>query len=288
MLDLIVGGLAIGSVFALVSLGLVVVFRATGIVNFAQGELLMVGAYAHVLTSANTSSPILQLAATALSGVAVGILCFLVAHVLLRRADELVVVLGTFALSMFLQVFARIVETDTPVTGRAWLFGDADVRLGDTVVAVNALLTIGVALVLTLGLAAWFRYSLVGKAMETVAENQRTAALTGIRVRRMLLVSWVIGGVLAALAGMLLVPITGAFPTMGATVLLPAFFVVVIGGLENLEAALVGGFILGLLQTFAVVLVGGAFRDVVIFAVLLLVLLIRPSGLLGAVQLRRY
>ncbi len=270
------------------SLGLVVVFRATGIVNFAQGELLMVGAYAHVLAGAQGASPVLQLLATVLSGMAAGVLCFLLAHVLLRRADELVVVLGTFGLSMLLQVSARLAATDTPMTGRAWFFGDTDVRIGQTVVSANALLTIALAIGLTIGLSLWFRYSLVGKAMETVAENQRTAALTGIRVRPMLLGSWVIGGGLAAIGGMLLVPITGAFPTMGADPLLPAFFVVVIGGLENLEAALVGGLLLGLLQTYAVVAVGGAFRDLVIFAVLLVVLLVRPSGLLGAVQLRRY
>lgn len=273
---------------ALVSLGLVVVFRTTGIVNFAQGELLMIGAYADVLASGQSTSPIVQLGAIILAGVAAGVVCFLLAHVLLGRGQELVVVLGTFGFSMLLQAIARLAFTDTPMTGRAWLFGDMDVTLGSTVVSANALLTISLAIVLTVGLALWFRYSLVGKAMETVAESQRTAALTGIRVRPMLLASWVIGGVLASIGGMLLVPITGAFPTVGATVLLPAFFVIVIGGLENLEAALVGGFLLGLLQTYAVVAVGGALREVVIFAVLLIVLLVRPNGLLGAIQLRRY
>lgn len=256
--------------------------------NFAQGELLMVGAYAAVLAGGQSSSPIVQLGATLATGVAAGIVCFALAHVVYRRAEELVVVLGTFGLSMLLQASARLLFTDVPMTGRAWLFGDTDVALPGAIVSANALLTILLALVLTGSLTFWFRYSLVGKAMETVAENQRIAALTGIRVRPMLLASWVIGGVLAALGGMLLVPITGAFPTIGATVLLPAFFVVVIGGFENLEAALIGGFILGLLQTYAVVAVGGALRDVVIFAVLLLVLFVRPTGLLGALQLRRY
>ncbi|TAN31856.1 branched-chain amino acid ABC transporter permease [bacterium] len=285
---LLVGALALGGIYALVAVGVVMVFRSTGILNFAQGELLMVGGYAYVLAAGATSSPILQIASPLAAGAVAGLLLFALTSILLRFADELVVVLGTFALSILMQAIARLKFSDTPIPAQPWLVGDRVISLGTVRLEANSLLAIGLSAVVTVVLFVWFQRSTYGKAMRAVAEDRFRAGISGIPVRRMLIMSWVLGSALAAVAGVFLVPTTGAFPGLGATVLLPAFFAAVIGGLDSVVGAVVAGFIFGLAQTYAVVVFGDALRDVAIFAILLGVLIVRPSGLLGSQRIRRY
>lgn len=132
-----------------------------------------------------------------------------------------------------------------------------------------------------LGLFVWFTRTTAGKAMAAVAEDPLRSAMAGIAVRQTLLLS------LAALAGVLISPVTGVYPAMGAQLLLAAIVGAVIGGFDSVLGALVGGLAVGLIQTYATVALGGDVRDVVVFALLLAVLLVRPSGLFGSRELRR-
>ncbi len=287
-MTLLIGGLAIGAVYALVAVGLTLIFRATGVVNFAQGEMLMIGAYAYVLLAqAGWPAPV-QMAGAVLAGVVMGLLFFFVTRVLLRGAAEITIVIGTLAISILLQAGARLRFTDNPMRAEPWIFGDRDLSIAGTTLSVNSITIIVVTALIGLGLYLWFSRALYGKAMRAVAEDAHRAALTGIPVRWMLLLSWIAGGIVAAVAGALLCPITGVFPAMGATVLFPAFIAAAIGGFESIGGSLAGGVLLGVVQTFSVVAVGGVFRDGITFAVLLAVLIWRPKGLFSSATLRTH
>lgn len=287
-MSLLFGGLAVGAVYALVAIGIVLVYRTTNIVNFAQGELLMTGAYAYaILLEAGASSSVALVGALA-AGAFFGLLCFFVTHVLLSRASELGVGIGTLALLILMQSIARHLFTDNPRSVEAWLVGPATVSIGATKLTANSLLTVAVTLVVSLVLFLWLQSTLFGQAMRAVAENRVRAALTGISVPRTLAVSWMTGGALAALGGVMLAPITGVFPTIGSAVLFAAFFATVLGGFHSLIGALVGGFLLGIVETYANVYFGGAYRNLVIFVVLVGVLTVRPQGIVGMFRLRTF
>jgi branched-chain amino acid transport system permease protein len=287
-MSLLLGGLAIGAIYALVAIGIVLVFRATNIVNFAQGELLMAGAYGYaLLLEVGVPSSVALIGALA-AGALCGLLCFFVTHVLLRRASEMGVAIGTLALLILLQSVARLLFTDDPRAVEAWLVGGAVVPLGSAVVTANSLLTLAVTLVASVGLFWWLQSTLFGQGMRAVAENRLRAALTGISVPRTLAVSWMTGGALAALGGVMLAPITGVFPTIGSSVLFAAFFATVLGGFHSLIGALIGGLLLGIVETYANVYFGGAYRNIVIFVVLVAVLVVRPQGIVGMLRLREF
>lgn len=285
-MTLLIGGLAIGSIYALVAVGIVMVFKSTGIVNFAHGELLMIGAYAYILTAAVTDSAVVQIVAALVAGAIGGLLTFVVTHFLLRRASEIGIVIGTLALLIFATTGARLIFTDNPRNAPVWIFGGTSVNLFGSNVSANSLLAFGVAMVAGVSLLLWLKFTTVGHSVRAVAEDQWRAALSGVHVKLMLGMSWALGGALAAAGGVLLSPITGVFPTMGGQVIFPAFIAALLGGFTSLGGSLLGGLAVGLIQTYAVVQVGGAFRDVIMFGLLLAVLLWRPTGLFRAPQIR--
>jgi branched-chain amino acid transport system permease protein len=286
MTDLI-GGLSLGSIYALIAVGVALVYRTTGLVNFAQGELVAIGAYAYVLASFWTASPVVTMLAAMLGGVVAGAVFFFVVHVLLRGRDELRLVVSTIAMLTLIQGSARLIATDRPYRADTWLFPDETIHLAGAVLPVNSLVIIAVLALAAAALFLWFSFTTVGKAMAAVAEDPVRSALSGIPVRTMLLLSWIAAGTLAAVAGVLISPVTGVFPVMGAQVFLAAVVGAVVGGLDSILGALIGGLLVGIVQTYAVIAVGGAYRDVIVFALLLLFLLVRPSGLFGSRTLRR-
>ena len=283
----LIGGLAIGSVYALIGMGVVLVFRTTGVVNFGQGELVTIGAYAYALATARVASPALTLGIAILGGILAGSVFFFVTHILLRGRGPLSLVAGTLALLTLIQGTARLVATDRPIRAEPWLFGDRTVTFGEATLPANALVIIAVTAVVAIVLYLWFTRTLIGKLMSAVAEDPLRSALSGIPVRTTLWLSWAGAGALAAIAGVLVSPGTGVFPTMGAHLFLAAVVGAVVGGFDSVPGALVGGLAVGVLQTFAVVTVGGAYRDVLVFGLLMLMLLLRPHGLFGSRQLRR-
>lgn len=286
-MDVLVGSLAIGAVYALVGIGIVLTYRATGIVNFAQGELMMVAAYASLLVFEQTGSAMLQLIAALVVGSLGGLVCFGLTHGLLAGSSAITLVIGTLGILIILQAGARWLFTDIPMRAEGWIVGDENVSIFGTLVPANSLLVIGLALVTAVGLIAWQERTTFGKAVLAAAEEPWRAALTGINVTLTLAVSWALGGALAGLAGLLLAPVIGVFPGMGADVIFPAFIAAILGGFSSILGALIGGILLGLIQTYAVVYLGGTFKDVATFSFLLMVLLWRPMGLVRASAARK-
>ena len=287
-MDIVIGSFSIGAVYALVAIGIVLTYRATGIVNFAQGELMMMSAYCCVWVAGYSDSPLLQLVVALTAGAAGGLVCFGLTRFLLRGASTITLVIGTLGLLIIFQTGARWLFTDTPMRAEGWIFGDATVEIFATTVPVNSILILGVTALTTLALFVWQERTIFGRSVLAAAEDPWRAALTGVNVPLALATSWALGGALAGLAGLLLAPDIGVYPTMGTAVIFPAFIAAILGGFNSIMGALVGGLLLGLVQTYAVVYFGGTLKDVASFVFLLSVLLWRPTGLLRTATARKF
>jgi len=289
---LLIGGLCLGAIYALVALGFVTIFRATGVINFAQGSLLLLGAY--VIGRTHDSIGFLPAVALAIGVAAVG--AALIDIVLIRRvrtAD-----LGTLAILtlgvdiLLLTELTRRLGTDVLNVGAPW--GSDVVEVAGIRVAASRVIAGGVALLLVAGFAAAFKYTDWGVAMRSAAEDGETASLMGIRLNRVAATAWALAGALAAIGGLFLT----SFPAAGVTggvglVALAAIPAVVLGGFDSPGGAVVGGLIIGVVSVLTagyqeeLSFLGRGLGTVAPFAVMLLVLLVRPSGLFGTREVTR-
>ena len=289
---LLIGGLFLGAIYSLVALGFVTIFRATGVINFAQGSLLLLGAY----VIGRTHDSIGFLPAVALAVVIAAVGAALIDIVLIRRvrtAD-----LGTLAILtlgvdiLLLTELTRRLGTDVLNVGAPW--GSDVVEVAGIRVAASRVIAGGVALVLVAGFAAAFKYTDWGVAMRSAAEDGETASLMGIRLNRVAAAAWAMAGALAAVGGLFLT----SFPAAGVTggvglVALAAIPAVVLGGFDSPGGAVVGGLIIGVVSVLTagyqqeLSFLGRGLGTVAPFAVMLLVLLVRPSGLFGTREVTR-
>ena len=289
---LLIGGLFLGAIYSLVALGFVTIFRATGVINFAQGSMLLLGAY----VIGRTHESIGFLPAVLLGIVVAAIAAALIDIVLIRRvrtAD-----LGTLAILtlgvdiLLLTELTRRLGTDVLSVGAPW--GSSVVEVAGIRVASSRVIAGGVALLLVAGFAAAFKYTDWGVAMRSAAEDGETASLMGIRLNRVAAAAWALAGALAAIGGLFLT----SFPAAGITggvglVALAAIPAVVLGGFDSPGGAVVGGLIIGVVSVLTagyqdeLSFLGRGLGTVAPFAVMLLVLLVRPSGLFGTREVTR-
>lgn len=285
-LQLLFSGLSIGSIYALVALALVIPFKASGVLNFGQGEMVTLGAYIALVLSTATRLPYyavvpLTLAIAALVGVVFERLFIRP----LVKAPEFTIVIGTFALGLMVKYAIRLYWQDNlyslpvPFSTEPLVF--AGVRLNPVFLWI-----IACALALLAVLALFFQKTRAGKAMRAVSQNQEAARLMGISVERVFSSTWALGTAIGALAGVLFAPVTGINPEIGGLIL-KAFVAAVIGGFSSLPGAVIGGLMLGVIETLSGAIVSSTFKNVVAFAVLILVLLVRPYGLFGTAGSRR-
>lgn len=285
LLQLLISGLSVGSIYALVALALVIPFKASGVLNFGQGEVVLVGAYiALALSLAGLSYP----AVVVLTLIIAGLLGIAMERVFVRpliRAPEFTIVIGTFAVGLLLKSAVRLIWQDnvfslpTPFPTQSWIVGG--VRINPVSVSIIAF-----AVTILAGLAVFFSRAKTGKAMRAVSQNQEAARLMGINVEWVFAATWALGTVIAALAGVLFAPMTGIHPEIGGLIL-KAFVAAVLGGFDSLSGAVVGGLLLGVVETYSGAFVGSTFKNVVAFAMLILTLIIRPNGLFGSKLSRR-
>jgi branched-chain amino acid transport system permease protein len=293
---LLVSGLTTGSLYALVAMGLVVVYKATGVVNFAHGELFMLGGFLaytlHVLARVPyVPALVLAIVATLLLGVVTERL----AYRPLMRAPTVSLVLAAVGFSYVLKGAAReiwggrgdyipfppLVRADPIVLGTG--FGP----LADVVLVPQQLVVLTGALVAMLAFAAFFNLTRAGKVLQATAENAKAAALVGIPVARVYAFTWGLGAAVAGAAAALMAPLTLIYPDVGAVLLVKAFAAAVLGGLGSLPGAALGGLTMGVIEQVAGGYVHTSLQDVSAFLVIMLVLIIRPTGLLGARGVRR-
>ena len=281
-LQAVVSGISMGCVYALVALGFVLVYKATEVVNFAQGELMMVGAFfAYTLVDLGgmpfIPGVLLALVVTAVFGVALN-------HLLLRPligSPAFTIVLATVAVSTLLRSVVGVVpgwgeEThrlSNPLAGQV-------LRIGNFVVSAEHLMVIAVTIVLVLLLYLFFSRSRIGVALQATSQNQLAAGYCGISIHGMFGLIWGISAAVAALAGVLLAPAAFVHVNMGY-IGLKAFPAAVLGGFGSLPGAVVGGLIIGVVEELAGLYAPEGVKNVVAYAVLLLVLMVRPQGLFG-------
>ena len=183
-MELVLGGLAIGSVYSLVAIGIVLSYRAAGVNNFAHGELVMISAYAYVLMHDLTGSPFWEVVAALGAGAAGGLLCFVLTGVILRGSAEITLIIATLGLLILFQSTARHLFTDTPLRAEAWVFGERDVALFNALVPANSLLILGVTVLATALLVYWQRATVFGQAVLAAAEDPWRAADNPLLARR--------------------------------------------------------------------------------------------------------
>lgn len=285
-LQLLVAGLSTGSIYALVALGLVLVFKGTGVVNFAQGELVTLGAYTALFLSVLTPLP--YAAVFVLTIVLAGLAGFAIERGLLRpliRAPAFTVVIATLAIGLMIKNLLRLGWQES-VSSLPTPFSSDPIPLGPMRINPQYLWVIGCSLLMMGFLAAFFRASRLGKAMRAVAQNQDAARLMGIPVGRIYSLTFAIGTAVAAIAGVLFAPLIGIEAEMGA-VIIKGFVAAIVGGFSSLPGAIAGGLLLGLIEAFGGAYFGGVFKNVAAFAILIAVLLLRPHGLFGRAEARR-
>ncbi|HIM56328.1 MAG TPA: branched-chain amino acid ABC transporter permease, partial [Candidatus Latescibacteria bacterium] len=281
MIQASLSGVAIGCVYSLVALGFVLIYKATGVLNFAQGELMMVGAYIYFsLVTSLDMTPLLAFGATlVLAGLLGALVERLVLHPLVDE-PPFTLVMVTIGLATLLRA----------VTGMIWSHDtfafpspvpEGAVHVGQVAVPLVDVWTMAVTVVLSLLLFLFFHYTRLGTAMRAVAQNRYAAQLMGISVDRIFTLTWALAASLGAIGGMLLADISFLHTNMGF-IGLRAFPAVVLGGMESIPGALLGGLIIGLIESLAGVyldpILGGGTHQVLAFVILLVVLMLRPTG----------
>ncbi|GIV99183.1 branched-chain amino acid ABC transporter permease [Roseiflexus sp.] len=281
--QLTLSGVANGAIFALVALGFVLIYKSSDVINFAQGELLLIGAYLTYTTVEMIGLwwPLGVIVAVALAAL-VGVLIEQMVLRPLIGEPVISVIMVTIGLSSLLRAIIGAIWGVTPRTAPQFLPRDTITLFGASV-GVDRLWAFALALTLFALLTLFFRYSREGIAMRAVADDQQAALSMGISVKKVWAVAWAIAAVTASVGGILLMSIFGGVSGQIARVGLLVFPVVILGGLDSIPGAIVGGLIIGLLQSFA----GGylppelGMGEVVPFIILLFILLIRPYGLYG-------
>jgi branched-chain amino acid transport system permease protein len=282
----VVSGLATGSIYALMALALVIIYKATRTLNFAQGEMLMISTF--VAWSAQRALHLPLLLTVPVAAAAGALLAFGFERLVIRRTvgathwDVLIITLG---LSLILRAVAGLVWTHDEFPFPSF-FSNQPVVLGPVRLAPVSLGIIGASLVLMLGLYALFTFTRLGRAMRAVAQNERAARLMGVSVERVYTTSWILAAAVGAVAGVLVAPVVFLSSKMGLVVI-NGFTAAVLGGFGSMPGAVAGGMLLGVIENLAPLYLPSGIRYSVPFLVLIGILVVRPAGLLGRVQQRK-
>ena len=282
VLQLFLAGVAQGCVYALVALGFVLIYKATETVNFAQGDLMMLGGFFALTAGVIWEWPywatiVFAVAAMAMAGM-------LIERLVLRPVlgqPAFTVVMITIGVGYVLRGAVTMIPgwgTDTYTLPTP--FSEDVFKIGEVIFAVQQVAVIGMTAALCAALYLFFRFSKLGVAMQATSQNQLAAAYMGIPVRRVNMMIWGLSAGVAAFAGILLAPVTFVHSNMGF-IGLKAFPAAVVGGFGSVPGAIVGGLIIGLVEAFAGRYLPEGFKDVAAYVVVLVVLLIKPSGIFG-------
>jgi len=282
LLQGIVSGLLLGGVYGLVACGLSLIFGVLRIINFAHGAVMMLAMYTtYWLFALCGIDPYLSILITAPLFFIVGMLIQRTVIEPNRFAAEHNQLLLTLGLALFLENLALVLWQGDFRTVRPTYAG-ASFMVGEALVEVPRLAACGAAIVLAVVLFAFLRTTDVGKAIRAVSEEPEGAMLMGIDIGRIRAVAFGIGSACVAVAGALVTPFFYVAPDVGESFNLMAFVVVVLGGMGNFVGALFGGFIVGLAESLGATLLPGSLKQLIVFALFVLVLLLRPAGLFGS------
>lgn len=284
--QIIISGLTLGSLYAMTALGFALIYRATRVVNFAHGDMMMIGAMIALVLYQDYKLGYVPSFLLATAGAwTMGAIIERIAFRPLVRAPAFTVILSTVAVGQILRSGVRIVRGDELSVFPAILSTQPFAWFGISFTVLNIGIIV-ISLLCLVGFVALFRWTRIGWAMRATAQSPAAASLVGVSVPRVFSVSWGISAALAAAAGILLAPLITITPDMGV-IGIKGFIAAIMGGYNSLHGAVAGGFLLGVLENLVGVYISSTFKDVIIFGLLLLVLIVRPAGLLGTVETRR-
>ncbi|ERF81178.1 branched-chain amino acid ABC transporter permease [Bradyrhizobium viridifuturi] len=280
VLQLLFTGIGIGAVYALVALGFVLIFRATNVVNFAQGEFSMVAAYLMVVC-VELGLPYWLSFVIALAGMALlGVVFNLGVYYPLRHRTYLPVIIATIGASILLSNSVLAIYGPQPQVLQGW-FDTPGIQLGPVYLDSQYLLIIGVTILLVLFNFWFFEKTLLGKKLQATSQDKEMASLLGISVSTMIMITFIYSAVLGGLAGILVAPVLFVSIQMGSTIALKAFAATIIGGFGDVAGAIVGGLALGVIETFGAAYISVPYKDGFAFLVLIAFLVFRPQGIFG-------
>ncbi len=281
MLSTILDGLSLGAIYALIALGYTMVYGIAKMLNFAHGDIIMVGAYAILVTLNANGHPFLAVLAAVLVCMVLGIVIEKVAYKPLRGASPLAVLITAIGVSYLLQSIAQLIfgsksQAVTITTAKMVKIASAEFNL-------NTILTLVVGAVIMVALTLFIKFTRTGRAMQAVSEDRGAAQLMGVNVNKIIMITFAIGSALAACAGVFyLMQIPSVSPTLGSMPGIKAFAAAVIGGIGSIPGAMLGGVLLGVVEKLALsVPVLAPYANAIVFALLIIILLVRPIGLLG-------
>lgn len=274
-------GLGIGAIYALVALGFVLLIRAASVVNFAQGEFSMLGAYAMVVLTTQLGVPYyvaFPIAIVVMAGF--GVLFAGATYWPLRHRGQLPVIISTIGASIFLANTVLYIYGPSPAV-LPGLFNNPGFEVGGVFMDSQYLAIMVAAALMVLLQYLIFEKTLLGKKLQATSQDKEMASLLGIPVAAMVMITFAYSSALGGLAGVLVAPVLFVSVGMGALISLKAFAANIIGGFGSIPGAIVGGLALGLVETFGAAFISVPYKEAIAFAVLLLFLLIRPQGLFG-------
>ena len=281
LIETLINGLSIGSTYAMIALGYTMVYGIAKMLNFAHGDVIMVGGYMIFVTLSATGNPILGLLAAVLFCTLLGITIEKVAYKPLRGASPLAVLITAIGVSKLLQSTAQIVFGVAPKMVNVADLGS--LTLGSINIQRYTLVTLGVSMVIMVALSLFVKYTRTGRAMIAVSEDKGAAQLMGINVNKIIMITFAIGSALAAFAGLfMLMKSPSLSNTLGAMPGIKAFTAAVIGGIGSIPGAMLGGILLGVVECISYKIpVIAPYTDAIEFSILIVILLVRPTGFLG-------
>ena len=283
-LNFLINGISLGSIYAIIALGYTMVYGIAKMLNFAHGDVIMVGAYVcfYAISSFNLP-PLVGILLAMLVCTLLGMLIERLAYKPLRSAPSLAVLITAIGVSYFLQNAAQLIWSSSPKNFTSIVtFQPLRLAGGQLVVTGEGIYTIAASVIIMLGLTWFTTRTRTGKAMRAVSEDRDAAQLMGINVNQTISMTFAIGSALAAVAGVLLCSTVPTLqPTTGSMPGIRAFTAAVFGGIGSIPGAMLGGILLGVIETFSKAYLSPQFSDAIVFAVLIVILLVKPAGLLG-------
>ena len=283
----LINGISLGSVYAIIALGYTMVYGIAKMLNFAHGDVIMVGAYIAFMVMqgmTGVAAPLCAVVASMCVCTLLGVVIERLAYKPLRKAASLAVLITAIGMSYLLQNLAQLIWTANPKSFTSILAGADSIRIGDGALIIRweTVVTVAANIVIMAALT-WFTSSTkTGRAMRAVSEDKGAAELMGINVNATISLTFAIGSALAAVAGVLLCSTyPNLMPTTGSMPGIKAFTAAVFGGIGSVPGAMLGGVLLGIIEILGKAYISTELGDALVFAVLIIVLLVKPTGLLG-------
>ena len=286
ILEQLLNGLRTGSIYALIALGYTMVYGIAKMINFAHGDIIMVGAYTlYVCVSLLHLHPILAVIITILVCALLGVVIEKIAYKPLRQAPPLAVLITAIGVSYLLQNLALLIFKATPIPF-ASIIKVPSIKIGGVHVSGLTIVTLIVTTISMILLTLFINKT--GRAMRAVSEDKGAAELMGVNVNQTISITFAVGSALAAVGGVLFIAqYETLLPTLGALPGIKAFVAAVLGGIGSIPGAMLGGLILGIIESLAKAYISTQLSDAIVFSVLVIVLLVKPSGLLGKMKIEK-